>query len=140
MTALATEQNNQQAIKELETVKVPFQDAHDLYYHRGWLSKLNGQRFPPFATIESWSLRWLALYREACEINFFETAPRLLCPLFVVVGTADYQTNYALTTDYFNYVQAPVKRLFLFDDVGHSVPYREPERLQKMVLSEILGN
>jgi hypothetical protein len=45
-----------------------------------------------------------------------------------------------LTTDYFNFVEAPVKRLFLFDDVGHSVPYREPERLQKTIVTDILAN
>jgi pimeloyl-ACP methyl ester carboxylesterase len=140
MLAIASERNNQQAVVELGKVKIPFRDAYDLYYHRGWLSKLDGQTFPSYETIEKWARRWLALYREACEINFFETTPELSCPLYVFVGTADYQTNYALTTDYFNFVKAPVKRLFLFEDVGHSVPFRQPVRLQKTIVSEILSN
>ena len=138
MIKKATQDKNEAALKELKRVEIPFGGGDQLYYHRGWLARMSGNKAPMQDLVETWSLKWLPLFNEASSINFFQTAPEIKCPLYFFVGSKDRQTNWELTRDYYEKVKAPLKRIFIFQNIGHNLNFREPKRFQETVLKEIL--
>lgn len=131
--------NNKQALVDLEKVHIPFRTGEELYYHRGWLQHFIGRKFPEKEFVEMWALKWLPLFNEASQVNFFQTAPSLNCPVYFFAGGRDYQTYYKITEDYYNVVVAKKKKFFLFKDSAHNLTTSEPERLQQIIIEEVLG-
>jgi pimeloyl-ACP methyl ester carboxylesterase len=131
------EEHNQQAIAELSTVAIPFQNADQLYYHRSWLAREMGTKPASKAYIENWAKKWLSVFNEASQINFFVTAPEIKCPIYFFVGGKDYQTYFKLTEDYYRALKADKKQLFWFADSGHNLILTEPGKFQEIVIREI---
>ncbi|HTF19466.1 MAG TPA: alpha/beta hydrolase [Chryseolinea sp.] len=138
MQTKATAENNQQAKAELSGVHIPFGSGEQLYYHRKWLLHYAGAKEPTRETVESWALKWLALFNEASAINFLATLPRLECPVYFFVGGRDYQTSTKLTTEFYSRVKAPDKQIFVFESTAHNLPTAEPARLQRTILETIV--
>jgi pimeloyl-ACP methyl ester carboxylesterase len=136
----AKAENNIVAINELSLVKVPFEDGLQLYYDRKWLALLMGDKPAPLAFVEAWSAKWLTLFNEASQVNFFETAPEIKCPIYFFLGSNDYQTYFKLTEEYYRIVKADKKELFWFTDSGHLITKTEPKKLQKIILQQRLPN
>lgn len=134
----AKEDHNQKALDELVLVNIPFQNADQLYYHRSWLARAMGKRLPSKSYVVAWSKIWLTLFNEASQVNFFEIAPKINCPIYFFVGSKDYQTHFKVTEDYYKVVKADKKRLFWFTDSGHNLNLTEPKRLQEIIIKEIL--
>ena len=70
----AKAQNISQALSELATIKIPFQDGRQLFYHRSWLARMMGTRVPTAEFVEVWAKKWLSLFNEASAVNFFDVA------------------------------------------------------------------
>ena len=138
MIERATAEGKRDAVEQLKSVVIPFATAQDLYYHRSWLAKLSGRKSPNARFVYDWAKEWLPLFREASAINFFETAPAINCPIYFMVGKLDYQTHFQITRDYYEILEAPRKEWFWFEDTGHSIPSQSPEKLQELVLQQIL--
>ncbi len=138
MIAKAKEINNQQALTDLTSVKIPFESPEQLYYHRSWLAKMMGNKPPTKDFVEAWGKKWLALFNEASRINFSISYPELKCPIYFFIGGKDYQTHFKLTEDYHNTLKADKKRLFWFTDSGHNLNLTEPDKLQEIIISETL--
>ncbi len=138
MKGKAQEANNQEEIKELANVRIPFQNGEQLYYHRKWLAIWMGQKPPSKSYVVGWSKTWLALFNEASRINFSVDAPEIRCPIYFFVGSKDYQTHFKLTEDYFNKVKADKKELFWFTNSAHLVNLTEPGRMQEIIIRQIL--
>lgn len=136
MTATAKEENNTKALRELASIKIPFENGTQLYYHRKWLYKLLNRKNPPFsiAYVDQWAGTWLPLFNEASAINFFETVPEIQCPVYFLVGTNDYQANFQLTENYFQKVKAEKKELFWFTNSAHSLNLTEPRKFQEVMI------
>lgn len=134
----ATKEKNQEALKELQTVRVPFENGEQLYFHRSWLLKFAGRKSPEKSFVETWAKKWLALFNEASAVNFFVTAPQINCPVYFFVGRKDYQTNFQLTDDYYKVLRGPTKGLYWFEDSAHSVPTSEPAKLQQVIITDVL--
>ena len=128
---------NKQAVDELSTVTIPFQNSDQLYYHRSWLARAMGTKPPSKAYVEGWAKRWLSVFNEASQINFFATAPEIKCPIYFFVGGKDYQTHFKLTQDYYGALKADKKQLFWFADSGHNLMLTEPKKFQEIVIREI---
>jgi len=130
------------AKKELSQVKIPFENAEQLYYHRKWLFKHSGQKFVNISFrksfVESWGVTWFEVWKEACNANLFESLPAINCPVYFFVGGKDYQTNYSITERYFNKVLAPKKDLFLFDGAGHGLLETDAGMVQDLIIEKIL--
>ena len=138
MTAKAKEEKNREAEKELSLVSIPFESGAQLYYHRSWLLKLNGKKSPSKSFVEAWSKKWLDLFNEASAVNFFVSAPEIKCPVYFLVGRLDYQTHFKLTEDYYKVLRSPEKSLFWFEGAAHNLTFAEPQRLQDIVIKEIM--
>lgn len=134
----AKQDNNNEALGELAAVDIPFGGGDQLYYHRSWLARMLGNKPPPRDFVEAWSLKWLTLFNEASAVNFFQVAPEIKCPVYFFVGTSDIQTNWEITRDYHERLKAPKKGIYFFENTGHNLNTKEPEKFQKTVLKEIL--
>ena len=140
MKEKAKQTNNKIASAELATVHVPFENWEQLYYHRKWLFYFNGQTVKSFTKSYalSWASTWLGVWNEASATNLFESHTEIDCPVYFFVGRKDFQTNASITEQYYKKLKAPKKELFWFERSGHSIPSKEPELLQRLILEKVL--
>ncbi len=139
MITKAKEDNNLPALKELAMINIPFQNADQLYYHRSWLATFMKTKPPSKTFVASWGKKWLTLFNEASQVNFFTFAPQIRCPVYFFVGKKDCQTHFKLTEDYYKMLKADKKQLFWFTDSGHNLNLSEPKKLQEIIINEILS-
>ncbi|HQQ96228.1 MAG TPA: alpha/beta hydrolase [Cyclobacteriaceae bacterium] len=135
MLSEAGDRNDTEAMKELASVHIPFENGEQLYFHRKWLSRKMGTPSSGKSFVLKWSVKWLALFNEGSAINLFEAAPEIRCPVYFFVGSRDYQTSSKLTEAYFRVVKAEKKDLFWFTNSAHSLNLTEPTKLQDLVIS-----
>jgi proline iminopeptidase len=134
----AKETDNAQAKIEIEEIDIPFKDWKDIYYQRKWTAyysgkNVNDRTFPP-SLFKNWSSEWLTVYNEACKVNYFENAPRLLCPVYFFVSNKDYVCNYNVTKLYYNTVEADLKELVWFKESTHEIPTDEPLKFSEELI------
>ena len=133
---------NNEALSELSQVQLPFQNAEQLYYSRKWLFTKEGNRFGQKKAFRkyvfNWSDTWLDVFNQAVMTNLFETLPTLECPIYFIIGKKDYRIDYRIAQDYYKQVKAPNKDFFLFENSGHLLPYRDPNRFQETIIDSIL--
>lgn len=136
------EQMGKKGSEELAQVKIPFENAEQLYYHRKWLYKYEGQKFVNLSLRKSfvlgWGVTWFDVWSKSCAINLFETLPALRCPVYFFAGAKDHNTSSFITREYFNRVQAPMKELFLFSNSGHGLPETHSAQFQDTIVNTIL--
>ena len=77
------------------------------------------------------------LWDEIMKTNLFKIIPSLEVPVYILQGRYDYETSYAVAKEYFDTLQAPVKKFFTFENSAHSPIFEEPEKFD-MILKEIL--
>jgi pimeloyl-ACP methyl ester carboxylesterase len=148
LKAHARETNNTKAIHELAGVTIPFKTGEELYYARKWLFDFEGKSFAKKElfkkSVLSWSLIWLELFNEASRENLFESAKKIDCPVLMIIGNRDYQTNFKLTQAYFNRLEAPEKEVYSIENAGHLIPFENSMEFQhavtKYALPIIQGN
>lgn len=140
--AMLKETMGKKARKELAQVKIPFENAEQLYYHRKWLFKHDGQKLVRLSLrksfVEAWAVTWFDVWSRSSDINRFESLPTINCPVYFFAGAKDYNTNSSVTKDYFNKVVAPKKDLFLFTNAGHGLPETNPDPFQDIIIKKIL--
>ena len=141
--AMLKKEMGNNARNELSIVKIPFENAEQLYYHRKWLFKHEGQKFVSLSLrksfVESWAATWFDVWSRSNHVNLFQTLPALRCPVYFFAGEEDYNTNSSVTADYFNKLTAPKKNLFLFEDAGHGLPETHYDRFQDIIIKTILS-
>lgn len=139
MKEKALKTGNEKAFAELSRVHIPFEDGDQLYFHRKWLLDYSGSRKKLSKEyVDTWASRWLAVFNEASKVNLVESLPAIECPVYFFVGRNDFQTNSSLAENYYAQLTAPKKDLFWFEYSGHSIPTREPERMQALLIERVL--
>jgi len=123
---------------ELADVKIPFENADQLYYHRKWVYKHEGQKFVSKSFLKNWAATWFDVWSQSNQVNLFKSTPVIHCPVYFFAGQKDYNTNYSVTNEYFTQLATPQKELFTFPFLGHSVPEGNPERFQELILKKVL--
>jgi proline iminopeptidase len=82
-----------------------------------------------------------AVYETLMSVDFTDKTD-LRIPVYFFAGRHDFNTPQDLVAEYLETVSAPLKRLYWFDQSGHSPPWEEPqlfaERLRE-VAREVLG-
>jgi len=140
----AKEKGNTAAQKELKAVEFPYKNYQDLYYSRRWMLDYDGHLISEKDTaalkqyIEDWSKAWLPTWNEAMLQNLSADLPKIDCPVYFFLGEKDLQTNFNVAKDYFKILKAPKKKIFLFKTAGHSVLTEEAERVQAIIVEDIL--
>jgi pimeloyl-ACP methyl ester carboxylesterase len=77
------------------------------------------------------------LWDVIMKSNLFKQIPSQKIPVYIIQGTSDYETSYVIAKEYFDSLQAPLKRFYTFDNSAHSPIFEEPEKFDT-VLKEIL--
>lgn len=140
----AGETHNEQAIKELSTVKIPYENWEQMFYTYKWMWTFDGKLSKPEdveelkAFAKEWGTKWLTIYNEVERQNFFKTLPSINCPVYFFVGRTDFQTNFAVTEKYYNALKAPKKKLYWFEKSGHNVLFSEPDLMQEIIIQQIV--
>ena len=63
---------------------------------------------------------------------------KLEIPIYFLHGVYDYTCAYPLARDYFEKLEAPVKGFYTFENSAHSPMFEEPEKVQKLLLEDVL--
>ncbi len=140
----AKEKKNKAAEEELSRVKIPFEHYEDIYYLRKWWFSYDGQPIADKDTslikdyLKDWAKVWFGTWQEVMTLKMKEKLPVINCPVYFFVGGKDFQTNCELARDYYEHLRAPEKKLFWFENAGHSLLITEAPRVQKYILEEIL--
>ena len=135
----AVKENNSKKLEELNAIKIPFDNGAQLYTHRKLLYDYTGNRFGVTeAYVTQWAATWLKVYNDASQVNWMQTLPEVSCPIYFCIGRKDFQTHFTLVEQYYKLVSAPKKNLFWFEHSAHSVPSSEPERLQEVIIQEVM--
>lgn len=141
--ALLKKEFGKKAKGELSQVKIPFENADQLYYHRKWLGRLESNKIIniglPRAQYTTWGNTWFDVWMESCKVNLFESLKSIECPVYFFAGDKDYNTNFEITREYYRMVKAPKKAFFLFEDTGHAVLDAEAGKFQGMVIDVVLA-
>ncbi|SHN23339.1 alpha/beta fold hydrolase [Mucilaginibacter sp. OK098] len=137
--------NNERAVKELATIKLPARDFESLFIKYVWQTEYDGEHISDTlrAQIKPMMKQWMgtsaaSLSNEVFEMNFFKQFPSLECPVYFFVGRKDYMTNAAISEKYEQKLWAPKKQLFWFEKSAHGIPDTEPELMQEIIITKIL--
>jgi len=141
----AKENDNELAQKELSTVKIPYGDYLQMNYAKKWMLVHDGHSLSADDLvvydkyIKDWSDTWLSTWNEVIGKNLFKELPKINCPVYFFLGTKDLQTNFGIAKEYFETLKAPRKKIFVFENAGHSVLTEEAEKVQKIIIDDILN-
>ncbi|MBC9933161.1 alpha/beta fold hydrolase [Chitinophaga qingshengii] len=137
----AKKNNNTTALRELNTVQVPFANGNDLYYSRKWMHVMDGTPFKDTVMVRSyldaWANIWLPPWNEAVKDNLLVSLPRLRCPVYFFLGGRDSQTNAQISKTYFQKLEAPYKQLYWFKDADHMIMITEADSIQRIIRNDI---
>jgi pimeloyl-ACP methyl ester carboxylesterase len=70
--------------------------------------------------------------------NLFQAVPSQQIPVYIIQGTSDYETSYKIAKEYYDSLQAPLKRFYPFENSAHSPIFEEPKKFNE-ILQEILS-
>ncbi len=128
----AKKSNNTEALKEISTINIPFRSWEELYYQRKWTAyfsdgKLSNKQYPK-SLFKKWSLKWMPVFLEASKVNYNETVPEVLCPIYFFLSEKDFVSNHTVTQKYFDGLKAKQKEVIWFNESTHEIPSQEPKK------------
>lgn len=114
-----------------------FEGIKTIMLYDGWTFK---QKLAPFSGPDFLGPGYKILWPTCANINLIRDVPELNVPVFIIQGELDHYTETSLARDYFDTLQAPLKRWYLFEDAGHGAHWEFPEKYREIIVSDILGN
>lgn len=78
------------------------------------------------------------LKREAFTNDFYASCPKIEIPVYFLSGKYDLTVNINLTREYCNYLDAPLKGFYTFENSAHAPLFEEPERFREILTKDIL--
>lgn len=89
-----------------------------------WRSKISSNSFPTVM--------------EMFNFNAFEEVPALNVPIYFLAGINDYTCCYSLQKEYYEYIQAPIKGFYTFENSAHSPLFEESDKAKKILTQDVL--
>lgn len=78
------------------------------------------------------------MYPQIQEIDFRQDVPRLDVPVYILDGEAELAARRELALEWYEMLEAPVKRLYSFENGGHSVAFEQFEALEEILVGTVL--
>ena len=78
------------------------------------------------------------LKTETLTTNFPDAYPEIKIPIFFMCGKYDLTVNAGLSKNYYNRLNAPLKRFYIFENSAHGPLFEEPERFMNILGKDIL--
>jgi pimeloyl-ACP methyl ester carboxylesterase len=116
---------------------VMFRMIKTLLFYNGWSlkNKLNMIFNYDAMMIEP---AYTTLWPTCFNINLIRDVPEWQIPEFIVQGENDHHTETSLAKEYFDSIQAPLKKWYLFEDAGHGANFEQPERYRSIIINDVL--
>ncbi|WP_300674723.1 alpha/beta hydrolase [Soonwooa sp.] len=134
----ANKTNNEQAIRELNEVKLPIQTKNDFFYAQKWLFIHNGVQGVNTEDFRNsyynWMDEWFPIWKENAKTNVPSSYPTINCPIYFFIGSSDNQSYHTLANKYYKELKSKNKKLFWFRKSGHTIFNTEPLKFQKLLL------
>lgn len=77
--------------------------------------------------------------RELFAMDIPTLVPKLDIPVYFLSGKYDLTVNVDLSKAYLEKLQAPIKGFYSFEKSAHSPLFEEPERMKKILLTDVLN-
>ena len=144
MKAKAKKDGNTTATAELSKVRIPFENAEQLFLDRKWLFILITGTPRDEQQLRSFFFdpknQWIIpLSKESSRQNLIKELPAVNCPVYFFIGKQDKQVNHVIGEEYYKLIKAPKKGLFLFERSAHLIPFSDPDLLQQDMLSAAIS-
>ncbi len=158
--AEAQRRGNGEALADLARIGPPPYPLASIIVQRGWLEKFGGGSFrQPTSLLQlmlisfrASEMTWLdgvyfkpgvdfsgrLLAPQVAKFDWLHRATRFAVPVFIVAGRYDYNTPADLAHDYFNVIEAPMKRFRWFENSAHSPMFEEPAAFNAFMIREVL--
>lgn len=78
------------------------------------------------------------MYPQIQHIDFRQDAPRLEVPVYILDAAAELPARRDLALEWYEMLDAPIKRLYTFENSGHSVPFEQFDSLHRILMETIL--
>lgn len=99
--------------------------------------------YSPKERIKIWRGKILALgspvEMDMFNFNAFEEIPDLDIPIYFLAGIYDYTCCYSLQKKYYEYIQAPIKGFYSFDNSAHSPLFEEADKAIQILTQDVIG-
>lgn len=79
------------------------------------------------------------MYPQLQRIDFRRDVPRLEVPVYILDGAAELPERRELALEWYAALEAPLKRIYTFEDAGHSVAFEQFEALHREIVPTILA-
>ncbi len=79
------------------------------------------------------------LWKEMLDTDLNVAVPQLQIPVYIFQGRHDQQTDYELARQYFESLQAPLKRFYSFENSAHWPHVEEYDKFESIVKEEIVN-
>jgi pimeloyl-ACP methyl ester carboxylesterase len=93
-------------------------------------------KFVRFASGSLFSLK--AMWNELVMGNMFKSAAKWKVPVYIIAGRHDLTVDPGLAEKYFNFIKAPKKEFFWFENSAHMCSYEEPEKYMDIMINIVL--
>lgn len=78
------------------------------------------------------------LRAEVLALDMAQEVPALDVPAYFLSGRHDLTVNRELSEEYFNKLDCPLKRFYIFENSAHSPMFEEPEKFLEIMVSDVL--
>ncbi|MBE6022013.1 MAG: alpha/beta hydrolase [Cellulosilyticum sp.] len=77
--------------------------------------------------------------QDIWNIDLSKMITKLEVPTYFFSGMYDYTVNYKMAQNYFNEIEAPIKRFYLYENSAHSPIFEESEKALQVLEEDVLG-
>ena len=79
------------------------------------------------------------MWEEIMEVNFFKEVSSFDVPIFFILGKYDYTAPSEIAQEYYNNIDAPLKKLIWIDNAAHVMQYENSNKFQKIIINKVLN-
>jgi pimeloyl-ACP methyl ester carboxylesterase len=78
------------------------------------------------------------LYPQLQEIDFRRDVPQLETAVYILDGAAELDARRDLALEWYELLEAPIKRIYTFENAAHAVAFEQFEAFQQMMIETVL--
>jgi proline iminopeptidase len=78
------------------------------------------------------------VYPQLQDVDFRKDALEFAVPVYMILGRHDSNATPEIAQAYFEALQAPLKRLYYFEDSGHDMIFQETDKFHDLMINTVL--
>jgi pimeloyl-ACP methyl ester carboxylesterase len=112
-----------------------FETTKKILLYNGWTFK---EKMGPFFNPDYIGPGYKILWPTCFNINLMRDIPVWEIPVYIIQGDTDYYTDTSLAIAYYDSIQAPSKKLYLFENASHPANWEQPEKFREIIINDVL--